>query len=333
MENNFIILIHKADFIDFFKNGKYNAAACPNVKFNGDIHALCANTKLAETLFKKSNPIEYSIDYLLLHISKEGGLNVLQIKDVISIYALDNSAFSIGIDMNPSVILNPPIWQDAFENFQIMTSVNKALDGVKLVEELFDIGKLSFSKMKKQDLLDTFESVYYETEPEGDLSAWTYLLRYERHENYPKDIRGYFIDALHVFGNISRKTSYHDSMIEKSHKGRDMYELLGDKQFNTIVSWLKEDKAFAKKVKSTTGSPDFMPIAALFLTLKDYFREGFDEDKMYSGLPLDEFIHKVKKYDAKYLKPALYFLGLTLGWDNIYKLMYKRWDLPILSGK
>ena len=54
-------------------------------------------------------------------------MNVLRIKDVKSIYALDNSAFSIGIDMNPSVILNPPIWQDAFENFQIMTSVNKAL--------------------------------------------------------------------------------------------------------------------------------------------------------------------------------------------------------------
>ena len=76
-----------------------------------------------------------------------------------------------------------------------------------------------------------------------------------------------------------------------------------------------------------------MPIAALFLTLKDYFREGVDENKMYSGLPLDEFINKVKKYDAKYLKPALYLLGLTLGWDNIYKLMYKRWDLPILSVK
>ena len=122
-------------------------------------------------------------------------------------------------------------------------------------------------------------------------------------------------------------------MIEKSRKGREMYELLGDKQFNSIVSWLKEDKAFAKKVRSTTGSPDFMPIAALFLTLKDYFREGVDENKMYSGLPLDEFINKVKKYDAKYLKPALYLLGLTLGWDNIYKLMYKRWDLPILSVK
>ena len=108
MENNYILLIPKADYIDFFKNGKYNTANCPRVKFDGNIKALCTNTKLADTLFKKANPIEYSIDYFLLHICKTGSVGVLQIKDVISIYALDNSAYSIGIDLNPSVILNPP---------------------------------------------------------------------------------------------------------------------------------------------------------------------------------------------------------------------------------
>lgn len=333
MENNFILLIHKADFIDFFKNGKYNATACPNVKFDGNIAALRKNTKLAETLFKKSNPIEYSIDYLLIHVNKSGGLNTLQIKDIVSIYALDDAALSIGIDLNPAVILNSPIWQEAFEEFQIQTNINKALDGVKLIGELFGFEKLTFSKMKKQDLNDTFSTVYNETEPRGAMSVWTYLLRYERHENYPKDNRGYFIDALHVFGNVSRKSSYHDSMIEKSRKGKEIFELPSKYTFNNVVSWLKEDKGFAKKIKGVTGTPDFMPIAALFLTLKDYFKDGIDNDKTYSGLSLDEFINKVKNYDSKYLKPALYLLGLTLGWDNIYKLMYIRWDLPILSGK
>lgn len=325
--------MHKADFIDFFNNGKYNAAACPKVKFDGNIDILRDNVKLADTLFKKSNPIEYSVDYLLLHVVKSGNLNMLQIKEVVSIYALDQSALSIGIDMNPPVFLNPPIWQEAFEKFQIQTNINKALDGVKLIEELFNIGKLRFPKMKKKDLVDIFESVYYETEPEGELSPWTYLLRYERHENYPKDNRGFFIDALHVFGNISRKTSYHDSIIEKSHKGKDMLEQLGNKSFNQIVSWLKDDIAFVKKVKNVTKCPDFVPIAALFLTLKDYFRDGLDEDRVYCGLCLYEFIDKLKMYDVKYLRPALYFLGLTLGWDDIYKLMYKRWGLPILSTK
>lgn len=178
--------MHKADFIDFFNNGKYNAAACPKVKFDGNIDILRDNVKLADTLFKKSNPIEYSVDYLLLHVVKSGNLNMLQIKEVVSIYALDQSALSIGIDMNPPVFLNPPIWQEAFEKFQIQTNINKALDGVKLIEELFNIEKLRFPKMKKKDLVDIFESVYYETEPEGELSPWTYLLRYERHENYPR---------------------------------------------------------------------------------------------------------------------------------------------------
>ena len=46
----------------------------------------------------------------------------------------------------------------------------------------------------------------------------------------------------------------------------------------------------------------------------------------------ENFMNEVKKFDEKYLKPALYLLGLTLGWDNIYKLIYKRWDLPILKN-
>lgn len=331
MENNYILLISKADFIDFFKNGKYNTANCQSVKFDGNIKALRTNAKLADALFKKANSIEYSIDYLLLHICKTGSVGVLQIKDVISIYALDNSAYSIGIDMNPSVTLNPPIWQEAFEKFQIQTNINKALEGVKLVEKLFEIGKLNFTKMKKQDLVDAFKSAYYETEPEGNLSPWTYLLRYERHENYPKDGRGYFIDALHVFGNITRKVSYHDSMIEKSRKGREISEQ-SNSTFNYLVSLLKADKSFLKKVKAATGTVDFIPIAALFLTLKDCFKNGMDENITYNkGMSLDEFINSIKKFDIKYLKPALFLLGITLGWDNIYKLMYKRWDLPILS--
>lgn len=292
MENNYILLISKADFIDFFKNGKYNTANCPSVKFDGNIKALCTNTKLADALFKKSNIIEYSIDYLLLHICKTGSVNVLKIKDVISIYALDNSAYSIGIDMNPPVTLNPPIWQEAFEKFQIQTNISKALEGVKLVEELFGIGKLSFTKMKKQDLVDTFKSAYYETEPEGNLSPWTYLLRYERHENYPKDGRGYFIDALHVFGNIKRKSSYHGSMIENSHKGKEINEQKNSK-FNYLASLLKADKSFSKKVKAATGCADFIPIAALFLTLKECFKNGMDESRVYMGMPFDEFINSI----------------------------------------
>ena len=330
MENNYIVLISKVDFIDFFKNGKFHTACCPNIKFDGNIETLRSNEKLADALFKKANPIEYSIDYLLLHICKTGSINTLQIKDVISIYALDNSAYSIGIDMNPAVVLNPPIWQKAFEKFQIQTNLNKALEGVKLIEELFGIEKLICTKIKKKDLVDTFNLSYYGREPEGDLSPWTYLLCYERHENYPKDGRGYFIDAIHVLGNIKRKSPYHNSMIENSHKGREINELTNPK-FNYLVSFLTADNIFSKKVKAATGITNFIAIAALFLQLKEVFKNGINGNSTYMGMSLYEFTNSIKRYNIKYLKPALFLLGITLGWDHIYKLMYKRWDLPILS--
>ena len=162
------------------------------MKFDGNIDALRTNAKLADALFKKANPIGYSIDYLLLHICKTGSISVLQIKDVISIYALDISAYSIGIDMNPSITLNTPIWQEAFERFQIKTNISKALEGVKLIEELFGIGKLNISKIKKKYLVDTFESAYYGLTRQSPWQGLTKHQRYpiekERNVPYPTQL-------------------------------------------------------------------------------------------------------------------------------------------------
>mgnify|MGYP004574726717 CR=1 FL=1 len=331
-KNNFIVLTRKTDFADFFKNGWFKASGCPYIKFNVDVSSLNKNNDLALNLFKKANPIDYSTDYILLHICKRvSRINILNIKDVVAIYSLDNNAYSIGINLEPAVTLCPPIWQEAYEEFQVQCSIKKALEGVKLIEELLDIHETQIKNLTQHDIYDTFKLLYHEQEPYGEMSPWTYLLRYERHENYPKDTRGYFIDALHVFGNISKKTSVHMSMIEKSNKGKEIANITHH-DFSGLCSWIKEDTDFIKLVKQRTGNADFIFIAALFLSLKDKFKEFISNDEKHADNDLSDLVD-VTADNVKYLKPSLYLLGLTLGWNNLYKFIYQRWGLNILAHK
>lgn len=337
-ENDFIVLMKKADFVDFFKNGSYKASACPYIKIEGGISLLKDGSKEADALFKKANPIEYSIDYLLLHVSA-ARMRELEIRNVVAIYALDESAYSIGLDLNPPVILNRPILQKSFEHSQINNLVDRAIKGVHNVGEIFEAGELKkvekdIPKRRNINVYEACESAYYEVDPKGEMSPWTYLLRYHRHENYPKNMRGYFLDALHVLGSISKKKTFHGSILE-TNAGKDIYGLEAkDYKFNEWAEWVGKNKKLVEKVKTYTRNKDFLQISALFLQLRDIFQDGILGDEKYNGMSLGEFTESLNaNFAKKYLLQALFLLGVSLGWDNTYKTMYKRWDLPILLDK
>ena len=334
-KSDFIVLMKKADFIDFFKNGSYKASACPYIKIEGGISQLKDGSKEADALFKKANPIEYSIDYLLLHVNA-ARIRELGIKEVVAIYALDESAYSIGLDLNPPVILNRPILQKSFEHSQIDNLVDRAINGVQNVGEIFGIDKwkdIRKTSAKCICIRESCESVYYESVPEGNKSPWTYLLRYQRHENYPKDMRGYFLDALHVSYSISVSKTFHGSIMNSA-TGREISGLEAKSYgFNEWAEWVRGNKKLITKIKDYTKNKYFLQIAALFLKLRDVFQDGIFEDEKYNGKPLYEFTESVNaNYVKEYLSQALFLLGASLGWDNTYILMYKRWNLPILKN-
>lgn len=320
--NNYILLIRKADFIDFFKNGKMNGSFCASEKFDGNTEKLPTNSTLASKVFKKANAFDYSIDYLLMHVIS-ASLSKLTIFDIQAIYALDEDSYQIGLDMNPPVALNTPIWQEYYQEYQISQSIAKAQEGVEFLSELFGWTKTpTLKKFTKKDLQETFRELYFEERPEGDLSIWTYLLRYERHEAYPKEPRGFVLDALHVYGNFSRKMEV-NKPVTMTKTGTKILESTQNK----IPSIIEEvfTKEFLKNVKSKKIDPRYFEIASLYLLLKETFINGINPGEQYYGKSLDDFIEYLKeKNEDIILQSAIYLLGLTLGRDNIYKYMYAR---------
>ena len=316
------MLIRKADFIDFFKNGKMNGNICASEKFDGNIEKLSSNATLASKLFKKANAFDYSIDYLLMHVICSS-LNKLSVYDIQALFALDEDSYSIGLDTNPTLILKEPIWQKYYEEYQISLAVARAQEGIEFFAELFGWSKIpSLKKFTKKDVLETFRELYFEERPIGDLSIWTYLLRYERHEAYPKGPKGYVLDALHVYGNYGGQKEI-NKPVTTTKTGIKILEYTNTKMPD-IIGYVF-DKEFRAKMKKKKVDDKYFDIASLYLLLKDTFINGVNDENKYFGQTLDEFIESLKsKYEEYILQSAIYLIGLTLGRENTYKYMYKR---------
>ena len=325
---NYILLLKKSDIIDLFKFGCLNAY-CPNVSFDGNIDKLCADKKKADSLFKNANPFEYSIEYYLLHIRTSRKLvKRFYINEVIHIFALDEDSLRIGLNLDPPIKLEKPIWEDAYDSFQIGLMVHSATEGVINVFEAFnttfDVKRRGF--VTKKDIHNIFSLAYCGERPNGKLSIWTYLLMYERHHNYPHDTRGIFLDALHAFANFKAHKEI-DAPVTQSKLGSQIMQLREDAAFMDILKIVDGNKDVAPANKVFNG---YFCIAALFLKLKMDFENGLEYGKRYYGKPIPELYSVLRAFGEDNLKLALYLLGLTLGWDNTYQYIYKLRRLAVL---
>lgn len=325
---NYILLLKKSDIIDLFKFGYLNAY-CPSVSFDGDIMSLSADKKKAGTLFKNANPFEYSIEYYLVHIQTQKKLaKRVTIDNVIHIYALDDDSLRVGLNLNPPIRLEKPIWKDAYEQFQIGLMVNSAMEGVSNVfnafKLTFDIKRRGF--ISNKDIKDVFRLTYNGLRPNGKLSIWTYLLMYERHHNYPKDTRGFFLDSLHAYANFMQQKEI-DAPVSQSRLGSQILACKENAQFKDILKMIDDNKDVASVNKTFKG---FFCVASLFLLLKKEFEDGLEYGKLYYGKHLPDLYSVLKLYGEDELKLSLYLLGLTLGWENTYKYIYQSKPIPVL---
>lgn len=313
-----------------------NLRFLPSVKFDGKIDSVSCNDKIANEIFKQANPIEYSIDYYLIHVSCDN-LKEVAIEEVRGIYALDDESYRIGLDFDPPIILHEPIWQSQFNEFQIKTSVQNAQLGVSYIgEKLFGVDKLKLKNIKEKEqkdlLYEVFRELYFDERPSGNQPIWVYLLRYERHQNYPKDVKGYFLDAIHVYGNFSKKTE-----LDASAENTKIWSVIksdmfySDLKYPELIRRFEQNTEFINAVEKTAGKR-FIQIAALYLILKDAFKDGVSDDMKYYGRSLYDFVQMVvRNYDKEDLRQALWLLGVTLGHENLYKYVYMKDGLEILK--
>ncbi len=333
---NYMILMRKWELVDFFKYGRFYVR-CPRVEFDGNVASLCADTQQAKSLFNAVNPIESGLDAFLLQVNLLKPISdtkPIRLADVVAIYALDDMSLRVGLQLYPPVRLNAPLGGAVKEEYELSRARAVAadvLDGVANVKAIFGLADKRIFEDRKAKLIGGAEALkrYIELGMAGDQpgegdNVWTYLLRYERHQNYPAKMRGYFLDMLHVLADFKAQQAIDESVLERDG------EIFGEENLAARISVLQEtnyDDILGICLKSKSCKEIlkkdlriFIPSAPIFLMLEDVFREGMDNRMEYGGMTMQDFIKRVNMTFSgtqRYVE-AIYLLGLKLGREGTY---------------
>lgn len=341
-QRNYIVLVRKDELIDLFKFGQL-FTPCNFAEFDGDIERLRQDADKAQEVFKKVNDFEFSVEYYFLHLLRDRTLSdrgkdgyKFSIEEVQGIYALDSESWKMGLMLTPPVVVNHPIWEDFYKGIEVKRAINDALIGIRNVEKVFNVNFSKLSRDKnfiahKEDNIKeiVIRDAMLNIPVQDDNSIWYYLLRYERHQNYPKDNRGFFLDALHVFANYSKKTTLDASLI-KHPLGALAMTLPESVRYKELLGYVASDTKSLPTINGVYNG--FLNVATLFMILKDMFEQGLMEGPAYKGMELPTMVDALKNnYDEATLIRALYLLGFVLGREMTYKYTYTFDKLPFLK--
>lgn len=328
---DYLAIIRKFDFIDLFKYGQFCISNA--VAFDGFIFKHANDDDLFDALTLKMNVYEYSFEYLILHFkaneSDSQYLNV-DIKNVQGIYTFDIDAKKeMSISFDPRIQLHISPWADKFKKLQQKLSVKQSMRGIDNLWTIFDLPQEDKKKceelISKEVVQEVFRELYAYERPSGDLSIWTYLLRYERHSFYPQDMLGYFCDFIHVCCNYTKKTELSEEVAETTQLYKQL-ALSQNTQFATLYK-IVEASPLSMMTEQATGCR-FAITATLFLFLKAKFA-----DRMEYKSSKEAYITYAKEIGGFEFSLAIFLLGFTLGHDKTYDAFYEATNLPFFKKK
>ncbi len=332
---NYLALIRRADFIDFFKFGFFYLNSARVVKFDCPISELPKRDDIYEALFTRINSFESSFAYLIINFTKENNdddPSVVTITEVKRIFPLDLEAkreYESSFDEH--VKIDNPIWPNAISLIKKKQLYESSMQGVR---NIFNIFKLEDAdeckKIISEDMVkEMLSNVYDDIRPSGDSSLWVYLMRYERHSFYPKETLGYFMDIVHIVLNFMSKKEVLDYEVEVT----DIYNVLvayegrGYKS-KEILDYLKQNEkasAFLTKIETLIPNVDFISIAVNYLYMRDLYKGEFTYN--------EKFISDCKTSFGESFTIASYMIGIALGHDKTYACLYELLPLAIYKSK
>jgi len=328
-KKHYLAIIRKAAFIDLFKYGHlYVSQAVP---FDGSVKAHAGDTALFESLTRHLNTYEYSFEYLIIHFlyagDSEDNVYKVDIRDVQGIYTFDEEARrEMAISFDPRIELRVSPWARTFARWQQHSHMAQSLRGVQNLWTIFDLPSEDMDKCSKiitpEIVSEVFRELYANQRPCGNQSLWTYLLRYERHSFYPRDMRGFFCDTIHVVCNWKMQGEVQDDDVART----EIYPWIIGSNAKADYSSLAEvmqSSPLAEFTEKETGCR-FVWAAPLFLYLKSEFVGGMVQK------PSKKFISYLKTFNLEG-SLAVYLLGLTLGQDKTYDAFYEEVRLPIFK--
>lgn len=329
----YLSIIRKSDFIDLFKYGHLYVHHA--LSFNGELSEHDEDRRLFELLTAKMNPFEYSFEYLLIHFQNDkcndSSLEV-QMKDILGIYAFNAEAKKeMSISFDPRIQIHVSSWAKWFDELQKDQLIKQSMHGIDNLWKIFGLDeddKVKSQRIIKGDVIaEVFRELYAYERPSGKQSLWIYLLRYERHSLYPRDMKGFFCDFIHVVCNWRMETELSEDVAESTvvyHelKGGQFYELA-----NVVIA-----SPLSGMTENATDCR-FCIVAPLFLFLKSLFSNGVDMRQTYNGASVINIIEYSKKTYCFEFALAAYLLGVTLGFDKTYDAYYEAIELPVFKKK
>ncbi len=327
----YLSIIRKSDFIDLFKYG--HLFIHHSLPFFGKLDEYNDNKDFFDFLTSKMNLFEYSFEYLVLHFQTEENKDFsfeVQMHEVIDIYAFNSEAkkeMSISFDPRIQIYVSP--WAKWFDELQKKLFINQSLRGIDNLWKVFGLNEKDKAVCRtiiKDDIIsEAFRQLYANERPTGEQSLWTYLLRYERHSLYPRDMKGFFCDFIHVVCNWKSKREEDGDIAENT----DVYQHLKGKMFGDFEKVVRESPLNQKTSEATSCT--FCVVAPLFLYLKSIFTDGVDLKINYNGILGNTIVNAAKENYKFDFALATYLLGITLGFDKTYDAYYETIGLSIFK--
>lgn len=332
---NYLALIRRADFIDFFKFGFFYLNSEKVVEFDCPISELPKRNDIYDALFARINSFESSFAYLIINFTKANDADdpsVVTITEVKHIFPLDIEAkreYESSFDEH--VKIDNPIWPDAISLIKKKQLYQSSMQGVRNIFKIFKLEGIEKCKglISEDTVEEMLSNVYDDIRPSGDVSLWVYLMRYERHSFYPKESLGYFMDIVHIIVNFMSKKEVEDYIVEST----DIYKILATYEgkglkSTDILRLLKQNEmasGFLTKIASFVPKVDFILIAVNYLKMRDLYKDEFTYN--------EKFISACKASFGESFTIASYMIGIALGHNKTYVCLYESLPLAIYISK
>lgn len=331
-----IALIKKDSFDCLFKYGKIHLSDGNSICIANHIDEYKNDTSLLKDLFKERDDFEMSFEYVLINYvtDEEDPKSTVRIENVLGLYALDEQSInSLSVRLDPRIVINPPLWPNVMNEIRMTKSFESCKRGINNMWKIFNLDESDIHRcsaiVTDAIINEVVRENYNDEQPSGDLPIWVYLLRYQRHEMYPQNDLGYFLDTVHVFTNWHFKDS-NQFNTEATDVFKRLMEYTGRDSYSDILSHIEVTPEIAN-YREKADIDGFYKVAPLYLKLLEPFAEkGLDLNGEIGGVPLNLQISKLKRLGFDF-SLAAYLLGIILGNDRTSDALYDSLQLSIFK--
>lgn len=314
---DFVTLMKKSDFADLYKYGRLYIDASISVPYDGEIDDLPKRKDVCEKVFRRVNQFENTQMVLLVCYHKESeNWEQLRIEEVDRVYALDEDARRGCTSSFGGVIkFHAAMWSKYILDLQIKNAVEVCKQGSRNVWRIWELRQdiKEYENKLGKAVEMAVEELYKDECPKGDIPFWTYLLRYERRETYPKGNPGYFLDAVNVLMNFAQKKE-----VVQAGEETELYFKMWECRENETYEKLKEKFVKRKALAEIVGK-DF----------DDYLKKAFQYFWLRSNVDSEGFIDIKDVREKEEFCCVAYLLGGVLGVDGTHEYLYKKEPLKI----